>query len=104
MRRAPKLDGNQHAIVKALQGVGASVQSLASVGDGCVDLLVGYRAANYIMEIKDPSKPPSKRKLTLAQAAWHARWRGQKAIVETVDQALYVIGAVRTLATAEATP
>lgn len=104
MRRAPRLDGNQHAIVDALQRVGASVQSLASVGDGCVDLLVGYRRLNFLLELKDPSKPPSKRKLTPAQEEWHARWRGQRAIVETADQALRVIGVVRALAKVEARP
>ncbi|HJP47915.1 hypothetical protein [Acinetobacter venetianus] len=46
MRRAAKIDANQTEIVKALRKFGASVQSLASTGKGCPDLLVGFRGMN----------------------------------------------------------
>ena len=76
------------------------VQTLASVGDGCPDILVGYRGANYLIEIKDPEQPPSKRRLTTAQEHWnhgdHVRrppWAGQAAIAHTVADALRIIGA-----------
>ena len=41
MRRAARTDANQAEIVAALRGVGASVQPLHAVGQGCPDLLVG---------------------------------------------------------------
>lgn len=77
MRRASKVDANQSRVVDALRAIGCSVQSLASIGDGCPDLLVGYRGRNVIAEVKDGSKPPSKRQLTPDQVEWHRDWRGQ---------------------------
>jgi len=93
MRRAAKVDANHADIVSALERVGAIVQSLAAQGSGVPDLLVGYRGINYLIEVKDGSKPPSKRTLTSAQQDWHQQWRGQVAIVHSEDDALTVIGA-----------
>jgi Holliday junction resolvase len=91
MRRHPNLDSNQPDIVKALRQAGASVTSLASVGGGVPDILVGIRDVTTVMEIKDGEKPPSKRKLTEDEVKWHNEWRGSKHIVESVDQALAVL-------------
>lgn len=93
MRRAAKIDSNQPLIVAALEAAGATVTSLAAVGDGCPDLLVGYRKVNYLLEIKDPSQPLSKRRFNPRQKTWHREWRGMAHLVETVEQALAVIGA-----------
>lgn len=90
---ARKVDANQAAITAALRRVGASVQPLHTVGQGCPDLLVGYRGVNSVLEVKDGTKPPSAQKLTPDEANWHARWRGQVTIVRTVDEALTAIGA-----------
>lgn len=91
MRRAAKVDANQTEIVKALRSVGASVQSLASTGKGCPDLLVGFRGVNWLLEIKDGQKVKSARKLTDDQVVWHESWRGKVYIVESVDQALNLL-------------
>lgn len=91
MRRAAKVDANQDEIVKALRQVGASVQSLASTGKGCPDLLVGFRGVNWLLEIKDGQKVKSARKLTDDQVVWHQTWRGRVYVVESVEQALEVI-------------
>jgi hypothetical protein len=91
-RRAARIDANQPEIVEALKGVGASVQSLAPLGGGVADLLVGFRMVNYLMEVKDGSKPPSRRRLTDDQIQWHDDWRAPVHIVETVADALRVIG------------
>ncbi len=92
MRRAAKIDKNQREIVEALRRIGASVQSLAAVGEGCPDLLVGLRGANYLFEVKDGTKPPSRRKLTQDQVLWHALWGGQVTVVDGLDDALAAIG------------
>ena len=64
-RRASRLDDNHGEIVTALRSVsGVSVSSLAGLGDGVPDLLVGARRVNYLCEIKDGEKPPSRRSLT----------------------------------------
>jgi len=92
MKRAARTDANQNAIVNALRGVGASVQILSMVGSGCVDLLIGFRSVNYCAEVKSPDQPLSNRQLTKAEKRWHAEWRGQRAVIETPDDALRMIG------------
>jgi hypothetical protein len=52
VRRAAKVDANQREVVAALRGAGATVQLLHAVGEGCPDLLVGYRGGNYLLEVK----------------------------------------------------
>ena len=96
MRRAAKTDANQTEIVKALRQVGAFVQSLAAVGDGCPDLLVGFRRATYMLEIKDGKKPPSARELTFDQIIWHTEWNGGPCqVVTSIPEALAAIGATK---------
>ena len=65
--RRPKIhriDDNQEGIVAALREAGATVQSTAAVGSGCPDLIVGYEGRNFLLEVKDGEKPPSRRALT----------------------------------------
>ena len=96
MRRAAKIDANHHEIVDALRRVGATVQSLAAVGCGVPDLLVGYCGRTYLLEVKDGSKPPSARKLTQDQIDWHAEWRGGDVyVVTSVTEALNAIGVLK---------
>lgn len=92
MRRAAKVDENQPEIVKALRGVGATVQVLSAVGKGCPDLLVGWQGLNVLLEVKWPLGSPSQRKLTEAQVDWHRDWRGRVRVVHSVDEALTAIG------------
>lgn len=91
MRTRARIDANQPEIVKALRDMGATVQSLAAVGKGCPDLLVGYRAMNLLFEIKDGAKPRSARCLTPAEVTWHLDWNGQIGIVETPSQAIDLV-------------
>lgn len=94
VRRAARTDANQSEIVTALRAIpGLRVQSLAAIGSGCPDLLVGYRGKNFLMEVKDGHKPPGQRLLTRAEIEWHLAWTGcgQVAVVETVEQALELI-------------
>lgn len=97
MRRAAKRDDNHVDVVNALRQLGCTVQDLASVGDGCPDILVGFRGRNLCLEIKDGAKPPSARKLTPEQIIWHGQWRGQVVIVESVEQAVRVVTQPQTL-------
>lgn len=91
MRKAARVDANQEQVVSALRGVGATVQSLAATGKGVPDLLVGYRSKNYLMEVKDGSKPPSERRLTPDQEIWHDGWKGTVHVVNTPTEAVKVI-------------
>jgi hypothetical protein len=94
MRRAAKVDVTQAEIAAALKAAGATVQYLHSVGEGCPDLLVGFRGKNHLLEVKPNIGSPSKRNLRPNQVEWHAGWKGQVATVETPEAALAVIGAI----------
>lgn len=89
MRRA-RVDANHGEIVKALRQVGASVQSLARQGEGCPDLIVGWRGQNFLIEVKSRGGKPNQ-----AQNAWAEKWRGLTHVVWSVDDALTAIGAKR---------
>lgn len=96
MRRAAKIDANQTEIVKALRQLGCTVQSLAAVGDGVPDLLVGAFGTTLLMEIKDPKQPPSKRRLKPDQIVWHGKWTGGPlSIVTDIDGAVRAVNACR---------
>lgn len=88
---AARVDAIQKDVVDALRAIGASVQHLHTVGDGCTDILVGYRGVNYLIEIKDGNKPPSERRLTPDQRCWHARWQGEAVIAISADEAVNYI-------------
>ena len=94
--RAAKIDANQDQIVTALRAAGATVQSLAGVGKGVPDLLVGYKGQTLLLEIKDGNKPPSKRSLNEDQLRWHGSWKGGAlAVVDNPDAALRMIGVIK---------
>ena len=96
MRRAAKIDANQTQVVEALRAAGATVQSLAAVGQGVPDLLVGFQSKTMLMEVKDGRKPPSQRQLTEDQLKWHGAWRGGPvAIVDGPDAALRMLGVMK---------
>ena len=69
------------------------------MGDGMPDLIVGLANKNYLLEIKDGDKSPSRQKLTPAQKRFHKfdpkapekYWQGQKAVVSTAHEALSVV-------------
>lgn len=85
-----KVDANHGRIVLGLRNEGAFVQSLASVGKGCPDILVAHKGIWIVMEIKDGEKVPSARKLTKDEAEWHMKASAHAPvhIVESVDQAV----------------
>ena len=77
MRRAARVDGNHGEIVAALLSVeGVSVHSLAGIGCGCPDLLIGAAGKTFLVEVKDGEKCPSHRTLTPDQVKWIGEWRG----------------------------
>lgn len=94
MTYARKVDANQPEIVKAFRECGASVLPLHRVGKGCPDLLIGRsKAETFLAEIKDGSKPPSRRKLRDTQEEFRASWRGRVEVVTSVDDVLRIMGA-----------
>jgi hypothetical protein len=94
MRHKAKIDANQAEIVAALRSAGCAVQSLATIGNGCPDIIAARGNVNYLIEIKDGNKPPSGRKLTDDEKAWHLYWSqfGQVAVAENIEQAFEIVG------------
>jgi hypothetical protein len=74
-----KVDQNQQEIVNIAKKMGFSVQSLAKLGGGIPDLLLGRQGKNYLIEIKSGKYTT----LTPKQEEWHKAWNGQKIIIRT---------------------
>lgn len=97
IRRAARVDANQSEIVATLRAIGVNVTDLSGAGNGVPDLCCMWRGQTYWLEVKNGNKSPSRRKLTEEQVRFHdnARLAGVKVhVVETVDQALAVFGAM----------
>jgi len=82
MRIHGKVDANHTEIVRALRDMGAFVQSLADVGKGCPDLLVSFRGAWFVFELKSPGG-----KLTDDERDWHNAARASVFVVYNAEQA-----------------
>lgn len=97
MRRAARIDENQPGIVELLRAVGAKVEPTHAVGAGFPDLVVAYRGRVFLLEVKDGRKPPSDRRLTKDQQAWHGEWSASCGphlhVVNNGNEALDAIGA-----------
>ena len=91
-RRAAKRDPNERTILEALRKVGAVCWQL----DKPADVLCGFRGRFTTLEIKDGSKPASKRALTPAEAEYQAQcayYHLPHYVVNSPAEALAAIGA-----------
>lgn len=84
-------DNNQAYIISQLRQRCISVAVLSQAGEGFPDIIAGWKGVNYMLEIKDGTKPPSKQKLTPKQVEFHASWKGQVNKINSIEQALEVI-------------
>jgi len=96
MRRAAKVDDNQNDVVDRFRELGCSVAITSKLGQGFSDLVVGLGGFNVLVEVKDGSKPPSKRKLTDDEQKFMEGWRGEYRIVETLADVDALVAEVRT--------
>lgn len=91
MRRAARLDGNHHEIADYLERHQWTVWNTSGLGDGFPDLIVSreYCGKQFtaVVEIKDPAKVPSKRKLTEKEQTFRDNWQGAYVLAETGPQA-----------------
>jgi hypothetical protein len=117
-----RVDRNQPEIVDALRQAGASVGHTHTVGQGFPDIVVGVpgltlvgdfnakrvkqllhaingltiiEGATLLMELKDGSQSASKQKLTKDEVEFHDNWKGQLAIVNSVESAVNLIKGVK---------
>jgi hypothetical protein len=90
--RVRKADNNQSSLVKQMRKIpGLTVALTHTVGNGFGDAVIGFRGRNYLVEIKDPSKPPSAKKLTPDEQRFHDEWTGQISVIETIDDVMKII-------------
>ncbi len=82
-RYAASTDLNQKEIVDALKKIGCDVETIGRP----VDLLVGYRKRNFLIEVKRPGEKVR----TDAQREFLASWKGQVRIVETPYEAIRLV-------------
>ena len=80
------MDGNQKEIIAKLRDCGMQAHSIASVGDGIPDVLVGYRGLTLVLEVKEPGE-----NLTAAECKFVANWPGQHTVVTSFDEAFYAV-------------
>ena len=102
MRRRGRIDASQRGIIEALRAAGCTVVSLANVGNGCPDLLIGYGGRTTLLEVKSPRARYRQGKVENAtrdrQVQWADRWRGDTPwTVMTVDGALKAVGVSATV-------
>lgn len=98
--RGKRTDDTQREIVGAFRDLRCSVADCSGLGRGFPDLVLGLRDIhgclhNLLVEVKDGSKSPSRRKLTPAQVDFHAEWRGNIHIVASVAEAVALVHRVR---------
>lgn len=86
-------DANHGEIKKALLDAGCTVFDGARVGSGFPDLLARRRGGPVVMlEVKDGTLPPSRRRLNDDQEAFKALWGDCYVVVMSVDDALRAVG------------
>lgn len=85
MRQRGRVDDNQPEIVKRFRDCGYSVAITSNIGGGFPDIVVGKYGVNILVEIKDGTKSPSKRKLTEDELAFHQSWRGAACVIESEE-------------------
>ena len=87
-----RTDANQKQIVELVRMLpGASITSTHTIGKGFPDLVIGYKGINYLIELKDGSKPKSQKKLTPDEVEFHMKWNGQIAICENFEDILKIL-------------
>ena len=87
MRRKARRDANHKTVGDYLRAQGWSVLDLADHGDGITDYVVGKPHFAALLEVKDPSKPPSARKLTPKEQKVRDAWQGPYIVALTGEQA-----------------
>lgn len=97
MRRRARVDLNQSAFVRTLQGCGLSVADIHAVGGGIPDLIVGGYShqhgleVNLLVEVKSAGKL---NQITPAEGYFEDTWRGPRLRTEDPDDVLRWFGLV----------
>ena len=85
-RRAARVDANQPQVVNELRHMGVSVAHTHQLGNGFPDLVCAKWGVNLLVELKDPSQPPSHQRLTPDEHRFLDGWRGPILIARTSEE------------------
>ena len=98
IRRAAKIDENQPALVELIRAMGVSVAITSAAHDGFTDLVIGFGGVTVLVEVKDGSKEPARRKLTPQQATFHGSFKGAITVIENEQQAVELVNRIKKVA------
>lgn len=91
MRRDARVDANHLDICRALEKCGCSVLSIASIGKGAPDIVIGFYGNNYLAEIKNGNKG----KVNDKQREFHDKWESNVLVFRSVDEAIVWANLIR---------
>lgn len=84
IRYANRKDGNHADIRREVQRLGWSWFDAADYG--CpFDAIVGASGVSLLVEVKDPAKPPSERRLTPKEREFAEGWHGSHIVALTTE-------------------
>ena len=83
--RRDRTDRNHQECLNLLRKLGFSAHSTHMVKDGFPDIVAGKVGMNFLIEVKDGSLVPSKRKLTVDEEKFNSEWKGSIEVVESID-------------------
>ena len=95
IRRAAKIDDNQNELVALIRAMGVSVAITSAAHDGFTDLVIGFGGVTVLVEVKDGSKEPARRKLTPQQVTFHGSFKGAITVIENEQQAVELVSRIR---------
>ncbi len=95
MGLAKRIDQNQTEIIETLRLLGCSVANTSRMGMGFPDIVIGLNGKNYLIEIKNGSKPPSAQALTSPEKRFHQFWRGQITVIKSTKEAIEFVNKER---------
>lgn len=81
-----RVDANQKGIIKRLRSFGASVQDIHEVGQGCPDIMVGFRGINFLFEVKTEGEDLNER-----EKEWNDEWKGTSYKIYNSDEAIIIL-------------
>ena len=88
MKNRHRRDDNQKEIITGLRSSGFTVHDISQVDGGCGDILAGKNHRTWLFEIKDPDQV----KLTPDEKKFSRKWKGQWAIITSLEEALQITG------------
>ena len=86
-RRAAKKDANHNEVADVFIALGYSVLDVSQLKN-CCDLIAAKGKRSIAVEVKDGSKPPSARKLSSGELKFKEYWRGEWALIESVNDVI----------------